>query len=141
MVAQVLSYSTWNLHSSLQHTGTFSCGMWNLVSDQGSKPGPLHWELGVLATGPPGKSCSVFFLFFSFSVDDNCVLHYFTFWVKRNYFTCFSIVRFFSKPYIKLHLCKTGKDLDLKRKLLCSKFIGALLVLAVCLSPFTLPRL
>ena len=24
--------------------------------DQGSNPGPLHWELRVLATGPPGKS-------------------------------------------------------------------------------------
>ena len=25
-------------------------------SSQGSNPGPLHWEHGVLATGPPGKS-------------------------------------------------------------------------------------
>ena len=24
--------------------------------DQGSNPGPLHWQLGVLATEPPGKS-------------------------------------------------------------------------------------
>ena len=24
--------------------------------DQGSNPGPLHWERGVLTTGPPGKS-------------------------------------------------------------------------------------
>ena len=24
--------------------------------DQGSNPGPLHWEHGVSATGPPGKS-------------------------------------------------------------------------------------
>ena len=24
--------------------------------DQESIPGPLHWEHGVLATGPPGKS-------------------------------------------------------------------------------------
>ena len=28
------------------------------VSDQGLNPGPLHWESGVSATGPPGKSTS-----------------------------------------------------------------------------------
>ena len=33
-----------------------SCSMWDLVPDQRSKLGPLHWEHGVLATGPPGKS-------------------------------------------------------------------------------------
>ena len=27
-----------------------------LFPDQGSNLGPLHWELGVLAIGPPGKS-------------------------------------------------------------------------------------
>ena len=32
------------------------CGTWDLVPCQGLNPGPLHWELGVLATGPPGKS-------------------------------------------------------------------------------------
>ena len=26
------------------------------LSDQGSNLGPLHWERGVLASGPPGKS-------------------------------------------------------------------------------------
>ena len=26
------------------------------VPDLGLNPGPLHWEHGVLATGPPGKS-------------------------------------------------------------------------------------
>ena len=25
-------------------------------SNQGSNPGPLHWEPGLLATGPPGKA-------------------------------------------------------------------------------------
>ena len=39
--------------------GTFiylavACVFW--FADQGSKPGPLHWENSVLATGPPGKS-------------------------------------------------------------------------------------
>ena len=29
--------------------------------DQGLNPGPLHWEYGVLPTGPPGKSlCDIF---------------------------------------------------------------------------------
>ena len=36
--------------------GIFSCHVWDLVpQDHRSNPGPLHWELGVLATGPPGK--------------------------------------------------------------------------------------
>ena len=30
-----------------------ACG---IFPDQGSNPGPLPWELGVLTTGPPGKS-------------------------------------------------------------------------------------
>ena len=34
----------------------FSCGMWDLVPPQGMEPSPLHWEHGVLATGPPEKS-------------------------------------------------------------------------------------
>ena len=29
--------------------------------DQGSNLGPLHWECGVLATGPPGKSSEEIF--------------------------------------------------------------------------------
>ena len=29
--------------------------MWYLVPSPGIEPGPLHWELRVLATGPPGK--------------------------------------------------------------------------------------
>ena len=33
-----------------------SCGIWNLVPWPGIKPGLLHWEYGVLATGPLGKS-------------------------------------------------------------------------------------
>ena len=31
-----------------------ACGTW--FPDQGSNPGPLHWECGVLTTGPSGKS-------------------------------------------------------------------------------------
>ena len=44
--------------SQLQHAGSSvfiaACGM--QFPDQGLNPGPLHWECGVLATGPPGKT-------------------------------------------------------------------------------------
>ena len=33
--------------------------MWAQFPDQGLNLGPLHWECGVLATGPLGKSPSV----------------------------------------------------------------------------------
>ena len=51
--------------------GIFSCSIQDLLlryadslvvacgiqfPDQGSNPGPLHWEHGILPTGPPGKS-------------------------------------------------------------------------------------
>ena len=42
-----------------------SCGLWDLFLDQGSIPGPLHWEhgeRGILATGWPGKSPFLFIL-------------------------------------------------------------------------------
>ena len=35
--------------------------------NQGSNPGSLHWEHGVLATGPPGKS--LLFLFVCLSIE------------------------------------------------------------------------
>ena len=37
-----------------------ACGI--QFSDQGSNLGPLHWECGVLATGPRGKSPYTIFL-------------------------------------------------------------------------------
>ena len=37
-----------------------ACGI--QFPDQGLNPSPLHWELGVLATGPPGKSLFLHFL-------------------------------------------------------------------------------
>ena len=33
----------------------FQLGTWDLVLGPGIDPGPLHWEKGGLATGPPGK--------------------------------------------------------------------------------------
>ena len=44
-------------------TRSLRCSMWDLVPCQGLNPGPLHWELGVLATGPPGKSSHLFSVF------------------------------------------------------------------------------
>ena len=35
-----------------------ACGIY--LPDQGSNPGSLHWECGVLATGPLGKSLIYF---------------------------------------------------------------------------------
>ena len=32
-----------------------SWGMWDLIPWPGIQPGPLHWELRILASGPPGK--------------------------------------------------------------------------------------
>ena len=50
----------WNLQSSLWHMGSLvtACELsvaayGTYFPDQGSNPGPLHWEHGVLATGPP----------------------------------------------------------------------------------------
>ena len=37
-----------------------------MFPDQGSNPGPLHWECEVIATGPPGKSCKHFLKEFTF---------------------------------------------------------------------------
>ena len=34
-----------------------ACGI--QFPDQGANLGPLHWELGVLVTGPPGKSLMI----------------------------------------------------------------------------------
>ena len=52
-----------DLQSSLQHAVSLVVAYKLLVAacgisfpDQESNQGPLHWELRVLATGPPGKS-------------------------------------------------------------------------------------
>ena len=49
LAAPGLSGGTWDFRSSLRHVGSSSL-------TRGSNPGPLPWELGVLATEPPGKS-------------------------------------------------------------------------------------
>ena len=52
--------------------GTFGWVMWDLVPWPGIKPGPLHWELGILAIGPTGKSPSSPFLTIEFHSDLSC---------------------------------------------------------------------
>ena len=43
---------------------TLSCGMQDLVPRPGMNPSALHWERGVLTTGPLGKSPLGYFLTF-----------------------------------------------------------------------------
>ena len=51
------------LHRGLScYTWDLCCCMWDQFPDQGLSPGPLHWEHGVLAAGPPGKSQTPAFL-------------------------------------------------------------------------------
>ena len=40
--------------------------------DQGSNPGPLHWECRVFATGPPGKSATEFLILVFVPTSDPC---------------------------------------------------------------------
>ena len=40
---------------------SFHCATWDLLPWREIKPGPPHWEHGVLATGPPEKSPYVIF--------------------------------------------------------------------------------
>ena len=43
-------------------TLSLDCGMRDPFSHQGSNLAPLHWQCGVLVTGPPGKSHILTFL-------------------------------------------------------------------------------
>ena len=54
--------SIWDLWSLMEPYGIFSCGMWDLVLWSGIEPRPLHWEGGLLATGPQGKSLVILIL-------------------------------------------------------------------------------
>ena len=53
----VASFNTWNLPCNMQvHKGSIvvACGI--QFPDQGLNLGPMHWEYGVLASGPQWKS-------------------------------------------------------------------------------------
>ena len=53
----------WAIFINMQ-TLAAACGIW--FPDYGWNPGSLHWENGVLATGPPGKSCRALFNSFEY---------------------------------------------------------------------------
>ena len=55
--------------SSFQHAGSFNFITCDPVSWSRSNLGPLYWEEGVLATGPPGSFLSLFFLKLSLVVQ------------------------------------------------------------------------
>ena len=68
---QLLSCGTWapqlwHVNSQLWH----ACGIW--FPNQGSNPGPLHQELGVLTTVPPGKPRVVYSFNLHFPDDIQC---------------------------------------------------------------------
>ena len=52
------------------------CGIRIQFHDQGWKPGPLHWECTVLATGPPGKPQVPQFNFPFQRLESICRVHY-----------------------------------------------------------------
>ena len=55
----VIACGIFNLCFSMQALLDAACGI--QFPDQGSNPGPRHWQHGVLATGPPGKSLTLHF--------------------------------------------------------------------------------
>ena len=44
--------------------GIFNCDMWDVMHVLGLNLGPLHWKHKVLATGSPGRSLCLFFIYF-----------------------------------------------------------------------------
>ena len=62
----VLNCSTWSLQSSSQHGRSLAAASEVYFPDQGLNLNPLHREHGVPATGPPGKSLFLFFIYLFF---------------------------------------------------------------------------
>ena len=60
----------WHVKSQLQQAYGIQ------LPDQGSNPGPPHWEHGVLATGPPGKSLCFFSIALCFFVSKHYHIHF-----------------------------------------------------------------
>ena len=68
-------------------------GKWDLVPWLGIEPGPLRWEQGVLATGPPGRSqCIRFFekVFIEFVTILLLFYVFFFFWLGHEVFGIFT---------------------------------------------------
>ena len=70
----------------------FSFGMWDIVSWPGNKPGPPHWELRVLATGP----------------DHRGVLEVKGFLIKAGHSDQTSRIAIFSVHWLSRFFAKTG---------------------------------
>ena len=56
-----VTHGIFTLAYGMQEISGIACELWIVACniwfpDQGSNPGPLHWECGVSAIGPPGKS-------------------------------------------------------------------------------------
>ena len=102
--------------SQLQHTGSSLWHAGSLLvackllaaaygiqfSNQGSNSGPLHWEYGVLATGPPGKSLP-FLVYLSFWHLTPFVIIY-IFLEVHSSLLLVSIVSLFSLVFVSKHL-------------------------------------
>ena len=56
-LVSIVTHGTFDVQ--LRHVASFSCGMCDLVPWVGIESRSLHWEHGVLATGPPGKSLNI----------------------------------------------------------------------------------
>ena len=69
----VMSRGLLSLHRGTWDLWLWHCGMWNLVPWPGIEPRPLHWEHGVLAARPPGKSCIIHFFKGKDWADDRCL--------------------------------------------------------------------
>ena len=52
LIFDLIDLFIWLLMSQLRHVGSSALR-------PGSKPGPPHWELSILAAGPPGNSLGV----------------------------------------------------------------------------------
>ena len=62
LVTSCLSWGTQSLRSPLWNMGALVAACGTQFSDQGWNPGPQHWKLRVLATGPPGNSLTCILL-------------------------------------------------------------------------------
>ena len=115
-----------------------SWGMWD--------PVPLRWELGVLPTGPPGKSTSdqLFTLFFSnfLSALSFCLLFFpFSFSLSpilssRSYFLLFSVSLLLSILFLSFHLFSLLSLLFFCLTLPISFSLYLFFLLPLFLSPF-----
>ena len=73
---------------------SLSCSMWDLVPWPGSEPGPLHWELGVLAVDHQGRP-------YYFNSCKGTL--------RRNYYLHFTYVSCGARTGIWIEICLNSK--------------------------------